>query len=66
MRTESHRSPGFFQQFYLLFLCGLTWRLYVLKSEVDAVRRSIEVGLKYLLLNNNPVAADEAVLAGRG
>jgi hypothetical protein len=45
MRTESHRSPGFFQQFYLLFLCGLTWRLYVLKSRVDAVTRRIEVGV---------------------
>jgi hypothetical protein len=44
MRTESHRSPGFFQQFYLLFLCGLTWRLYDLKSRVDAIRRRIEVG----------------------
>jgi hypothetical protein len=45
MRTESHRSPGFFQQLYLLFLCGLTWRLYVLKSRVDAIRRRIEVGV---------------------
>jgi hypothetical protein len=43
MRTESHRSPFFFQQVYLLLLCGLTWRLYVLKSRVDAVRRTIEV-----------------------
>jgi len=45
MRTESHRSPGFFQQFYLLFLCGLTWRLYHLKSQVDAIRRRIELAV---------------------
>ncbi|KAF8504698.1 hypothetical protein F5888DRAFT_1657775 [Russula emetica] len=45
MRTESHRSPGFFQQFYLLFLCGLTWRLYILKSRVDAVKRRIELAV---------------------
>ena len=63
MRTESHRSPGFFKQFYLLFLCGLTWRLYVLKSRVEAIRRRIEVGLITLL--HNPLA-DEAVLAGGG
>ena len=63
MRTESHRSPGFFQQFYLLFLCGLTWRLYVLKSRVDALRRKIEVEITNLL--HNP-STDEAVLAGRG
>jgi hypothetical protein len=62
MRTESHRSPNFFQQFYLLFLCGLTWRLYVVKSRVDAIRRKIEVGLFYVL--HNPLT-DEAVLAGR-
>jgi len=63
MRTESHRSPRFFQQFYLLFLRGLTWRLYVLKSRVDAIRRRIEVGLIDLLHN---LPTDEAVLAGRG
>lgn len=45
MRTESHRSPGFFQQYYLLFLCGLTWRLYVLKSRVDTIRRKLELAV---------------------
>ncbi|KAN0125685.1 hypothetical protein V8E52_000892 [Russula decolorans] len=44
-RTESHRSPGFLQQFSLLFLCGLTWRLYDLKSRVDAIRRKIELAV---------------------
>ena len=43
MRTESHRSPGFCQQFCLLFLCGLTWRLYGLKSQIETIRRKIEV-----------------------
>ncbi|KAF8504695.1 hypothetical protein F5888DRAFT_1657759 [Russula emetica] len=63
MRTESHRSPGFFQQFYLLFLCGLTWRLYHLKSQVDAIRRRIEVEL-INLLHSPPT--DETFPAGRG
>ena len=43
MRTDSHRSPGFFQQLRQLFLCGLTWRLYDLKSEIEVIRRKIEV-----------------------
>jgi len=45
MRTESHRSPGFFQQLCLLFLCGLTWRLYDLKSRIEAIRRKIELAV---------------------
>ncbi|KAI0282879.1 hypothetical protein BGY98DRAFT_954067 [Russula aff. rugulosa BPL654] len=45
IRMESHRSPGFFKQLYRLFLCGLTWRLFVLKSQFDAIRRGIELGL---------------------
>jgi hypothetical protein len=51
MRTDSHRSPGFFQQLHLLLLCGLTWRLYDLKSRVDAIRRKIEVPAIYFLCN---------------
>jgi hypothetical protein len=43
MRTESHRSPGFFQQICLLFLYGLTWRLYDLKLRIEAIKRKIEV-----------------------
>ena len=43
MRTESHRSPEFFQQVCLLFLCGLTWRLRSLKSEIEDIKRKIEV-----------------------
>jgi len=45
MRTESHRSPGFCQQFCLLFLCGLTWRLYDLKSRIESIRRKIELAV---------------------
>ena len=43
MRTESHRSPEFFQQVCLFFLCGLTWRLRSLKSEIEDIKRKIEV-----------------------
>jgi len=45
MRTESHRSPGFFQQLCLLFLCGLTWRLYDLKSRIETIRRKVELAV---------------------
>jgi len=45
MRTESHRSPGFCQQFCLLFLCGLTWRLYDLRSRIETIRRKIELAV---------------------
>jgi hypothetical protein len=51
MRTESHRAPGFFQQICLLFLCGLSWRLYDLRSQIEAIRRKIEVGVRVFLPN---------------
>ncbi|KAI0282878.1 hypothetical protein BGY98DRAFT_66029 [Russula aff. rugulosa BPL654] len=68
MRTESHRSPGIFKQFYLLFLCGLTWRLYVLKSRVDAIRRRIELAvderqLSFFLTNTNAQSATTTALS---
>ena len=43
MRAESNRSPGLFQQLCLLFLSGLRWRLYSLKSRIEAVKREVEV-----------------------
>jgi hypothetical protein len=43
MRAESNHSPGFLQQLCLLFLSGLTWRLYSLKSRIQAVKREVEV-----------------------
>ena len=51
MRAESNRSPGFFQQLCLLFLSGLTWRLYSLKSRIEAVKREVEVCRTTLLTN---------------
>ena len=62
MRTESHRSPGVFKQIYLLFMCGLTWRLYVLKSDIKAIRRQIEVCDRSLL--SYPIHLLIRVLAG--
>ena len=49
MRAESNRSPGFFQQLCLLFLSGLTWRLYNLKWRIQAVKREVEVRRTTLL-----------------
>ena len=43
MRAESNRSPGFYQQLCLLFLSGLTWRLYSLKWRIQAAKREVEV-----------------------
>jgi hypothetical protein len=67
MRTESHRSPGFFWQLYLLFVCGLSWRLY-LKSQVDAIKERIEVGVINILYNHShmmpcQLAVDELQLS---
>ncbi|KAI0280738.1 hypothetical protein BC826DRAFT_1191391 [Russula brevipes] len=44
-RIESHRSPGFFQQFRLASLSGLTWKLYVLHSQIEDTRRELELAL---------------------
>jgi hypothetical protein len=44
-RTESHRSPQFFQQFRLAFWSGLTCKLYVLRSQIEDTRRKLELAL---------------------
>jgi len=43
MRTESHRSPEFFQQLRLVFLCGLTYRLCALSSRIEAIKLEVEL-----------------------
>ncbi|KAH9068183.1 hypothetical protein EDB83DRAFT_636368 [Lactarius deliciosus] len=43
MRLESHRSPGVFQQIWLAFRWGLTYRLYTLASQIRGVKMRIEV-----------------------
>jgi len=43
MRMESHRSPGFFQQLRLVFLCGLTYRLCALSSRIESTKLEVEV-----------------------
>jgi len=42
MRTTSHRSPLFYQQFWLA-LSGLTCRLYIIYAQAGAIRREVEV-----------------------
>jgi len=42
-RMESHRSPGFVQQLRLVFLSGLTCRLYVLSSRIETMRLKVEL-----------------------
>jgi hypothetical protein len=63
MRSEIIRSHGIIEQLYLLFLCGLTWRLFVLKWDLDAIRERMAVEL--IDLSHNPPTY-EAVLAGIG
>ena len=43
MRTESHRAPGILQQLRVAFRRGLTCRLYMLSSRVEAIKVKIEV-----------------------
>ena len=49
-RMESHRSPGFFSQLRLVLQSGLTCRLYVLSSQIEATRLKVEVGGIVLLI----------------
>jgi len=44
-RTESHRSPQFVQQFRLALLSGLSYKLYILRSQIEDIRRELEVRL---------------------
>ena len=43
IRMESHRSAGFFSQLRLVFQSDLTCRLYVLSSQIEAIRLKVEV-----------------------
>jgi hypothetical protein len=78
MRTESHHSPGLFQQLYLTFFRGLSLRLTGLGSQVNAIRRRLELAEAEqderqlaLLTNTNgqsttttalPVSAGDAII----
>jgi hypothetical protein len=43
IRTESHRAPGILRQLWLAVWYGLTLRLYVLSTRVEAIKIKIEV-----------------------
>jgi hypothetical protein len=43
IRMESHRAPGILQQLWLAVWYGLTYRLYMLSSRVEAIKIKIEV-----------------------
>ncbi|KAH9976139.1 hypothetical protein BGW80DRAFT_1291575 [Lactifluus volemus] len=43
MRMESHRAHGIFQQLRLAVCHGLTWKLYVLSSQIEVIRVKVEV-----------------------
>ena len=43
MRMANHRAPGFFQQLRLLFGSTLTYKLYVLSSQIGAIKLQLEV-----------------------
>lgn len=62
MRTESQRSPGIFQQIVLAVRYGLTYKLYMLSSQVDDMKVKVEVCWSALLIYYS--APDCGVLAG--
>jgi len=45
MRTESHRSPAMYQQLLRTLRSGLTYRLYVLSSRIDAIKVKLELAM---------------------
>jgi len=46
----NHRAPGFFQQLRLLFGSALTYKLYVLSSQIGAIKLQLEVRRITLLI----------------
>jgi len=63
MRTESHRSPGFFQQLQLVFLCGLTYRLCTLSSRIEAIKLEVELMVDERRLESVPTVQSAATTA---
>jgi hypothetical protein len=49
IRMESHRAPGILRQLWLAVWYGLTCRLYMLSSRVEAIKIKIEVLWNVLL-----------------
>jgi len=45
IRMTNHRAPGFFQQLRLLFGSTLTYNLYVLSSQIGAIKLQLELAL---------------------
>jgi len=45
MRMASHRAPGFLQQLRLLFGSALTYKLYILSSQIGAIKLQLELAL---------------------
>ncbi|KAH9955037.1 hypothetical protein BC827DRAFT_912279 [Russula dissimulans] len=61
MRMESNRSPGFISQLQLLFLRGLTFRLYRLSTHIEAVRVKVELAMDELHLATGQSATTTAL-----
>jgi hypothetical protein len=49
IRMESHQAPGILQQLWLAVWYGLTCKLYMLASQVEAIKIKIEVCWNALL-----------------
>ncbi|KAI9507987.1 hypothetical protein F5148DRAFT_1284520 [Russula earlei] len=50
MRMESNRAAGFTRQLQLVFFSGLTIRLYLLNTKIEAIRVKIELAMDELQL----------------
>ena len=56
MRTESNLARGIFPQLRIALLSGLTWKLYSLYYEIEAIKSELEV--RYVILVSHSLSRD--------
>jgi hypothetical protein len=50
MRMKSNRGRGIFQQLRLALRCGLTYKLYTLRCQIEDIKAKLEVRWAILLV----------------
>ena len=61
MRLESNRAPGTFNQLRVALLHGLTFRLFSLYYQIEAIKSELEVMFHTLLVRH---AVDDDISGG--
>ena len=61
MRVESNRAPGTFNQLRVALLHGLTYKLFSLYYQIEAIKSQLEVRCTPLLVHH---AVDDDASAG--